>query len=316
MAAGRALMTERTPSMAAGAKLMAACAPSTPEGAPLVAGGAPSMPRAMLHAVMLPAQEQRRRVGLRYAVEPYPASWFIEDEEKVPESRPHHLKGDRLQGLLVGWKVRTGRDVQVGRNLALRWDEEHPGVGVDPDVYVVEPPPPEGDEVYSLRTWLPGRDGGHPHTPGHEPPLLAIEVVSRSRPDKDYSSSPEKYAASGTQELWVFDPYLAGPKARGGPFRLQVWQQNEQGDFERVHAGEGPVRSEALDAWVLVVDEGRSLAIADDEAGTRWWMTPEEMERAEKERERAEKERERVEKEAALRRVAELEAQLAAMRRG
>jgi Uma2 family endonuclease len=243
--------------------------------------------------IMLYARE-RRRVGLRYAVEPYPASWFIEDDEQVPEARPHHLRGNRLEGLLLGWKKRSGRDVQVGRNLALRWDEAQPGVGVDPDVYVVEPPPPEGDEVTSLRTW----------ETGHAPPLLAIEVVSPSRPDKDYGSSPLKYAASGTQELWVFDPTLAGPRTQGGPFRIQVWRRDEEGAFERVYTGAGPVCSKAIDAWVFAVEEGRSLAIADDEAGTRWWMTPEEMERAEKEKERAEKD-------AALRRIAELEAQLA-----
>jgi Uma2 family endonuclease len=276
------------------------------------------------------ARGRRGWITLRYAVDLYPASWLIEDEEKVPESRRHHLRGNRLEGLFLGWKRRTRRDVQVGRHLALRWDEEHPQVGVDPDVYVVEPPPPEGDDVTSLRTW----------ETGHHPPLLAVEVVSPSRPDKDYGSSPLKYAASGTQELWVFDPALAGPRTQGGPFRIQVWRRDEEGGFERVYAGEGPVFSQAIGAWVFVVDEGQSLAIADDEAGTLWWLTPEEMERAEKENERAEKERvqaekervqaekervqaekervqaekERVqtEKDEALRRVAELEALLAA----
>ena len=214
-----------------------------------------------------------------------------------------------MEELLLGWTKRSGRSAQVGRNLALRWDESFPRVGVDPDVYVVEPPPPEGDEVTSLCTWKTG----------HFPPLLAVEIVSPSRPDKDYTSSPEKYAASGTEELWIFDPYLAGLPVHGGPFRLQVWRRDEESSFDRVYTGEGPFRSKAIDAWIFVVNEGRSLAIADDEAGTKWWMTPEEMERAEKERERAgkereraEKERERAEKEDALRRVAELTALLQA----
>ena len=236
---------------------------------------------------MLYGREHRPRSGLSYDVEPYPPSWYVDDEEKVPTSRPHTLRSDRTVGLLVGWKQRTGRDAQVGHDLALRWDEAHPRVGVDPDVYVVEPPPPEGDAVTSLRTWVTG----------HFPPLLAVEIVSPSRPDKDYGSSPLKYAASGTQELWVFDPELAGPKAQGGPFRIQVWRRDEGGSFARVYAGEGPVFSEAIEGWVFAVDEGRSLAIADDAAGTRWWMTPEETERAAKE--------------AALQRVAELEALLA-----
>jgi Uma2 family endonuclease len=216
---------------------------------------------------MLSPSVRRRGVRLSFEVEPYPASWLIEDDEKVPQSRPHHLRAHRLEALLLGWKARTGRNVQVGRELALRWDEQNPKVGVDPDVYVVEPPPPEGDEVMSLRTW----------DTGHYPPLLAVEVVSRSRPNKDYGSAPLKYAAAGVGELWIFDPELAGPKAQGGPFRLQIWRPGADGDFSRVYAGEGPARSQALDAWVFATDEGRSLAIADDEAGTRWWMTREEQ---------------------------------------
>src|SRR5262249_745332 len=132
---------------------------------------------------MLQVRAQRRWVGPRHAG-PYPASWRIEDEDKVPESRRHHLKGDRLQGLFVGGQKRPGPAVRVGGNLALRWAEEPRPVGGAPAVYLVEPPPPEGDDVTSLRTWLPG----------HEPPLLAVEVVSPSRPDKDYTSSPDKYA--------------------------------------------------------------------------------------------------------------------------
>jgi Uma2 family endonuclease len=214
---------------------------------------------------MLQPRAHPRRATLRYDVDVWRDDWTVEDDEKVPESRGHELRGERTRRLLDGWKIRTGRDVQVGRNLALRWDEAHPRIGVDPDVYVVEPPPPEGDEVTSLRTW----------ETGHYPPLLAIEIVSPSRPDKDYDSSPEKYAASGTQELWVFDPYMAG-RARGGPLRLQIWRRDGDGGFNRVYAGEGPARSEAIGAWVFAIDEGRSLAIADDEAGTSWWMTVEE----------------------------------------
>lgn len=250
---------------------------------------------------MLQRAHRTACIGLHYEVEPYPSSWFIEDDEKVPASRPHYLKGDRIVGLLLGWKARTGRDVQVGRELAVRWDKRFPKVGVDPDVYMVEPPPPEGDEVMSLRTW----------EAGHYPPLLAVEIVSPSRPEKDYGSSPLKYAACGTDELWVFDPKLAGPKAMGGPFRIQMWQRDDNGQLTRVYTGEGPVYSEVLDAWVFAVDDGRSLAIADDVAGTRWWMTPEETARADAETERAAKETERAAKEQALQRVAELEAMLA-----
>jgi hypothetical protein len=47
----------------------------------------------------------------------------------------------------------------------------------------------------------------------------AIEVVSEINPRKDYDVASEKYAASGTRELWVFDPLLSGPTTHGGPHR-------------------------------------------------------------------------------------------------
>ena len=237
-------------------------------------------------------------VELRYRIDGPRPDWEL-SEEPVPESRPHDLAADTLKLLLLAWVARTGRRLQVGRNLAVRWDEAHPKVGVDPDVYVIEPTP-EGDALRSLRTW----------EEGHHPPVLAIEVVSAGNSGKDYVAAPEKYAANGTGELWIFDPLLAGPKAHGGPFRIQVWRR--EGDaFSRIHASAGPAYSPAIGAWLFAVSEGQVLRIASDQAGTDWWMTGEEAERAAKESERAAKEAERAAKEEALRRVAELEARLA-----
>ena len=90
------------------------------------------------------------RVALHYEVDRVADDWALA-EEPVPESRPHDLIIDLIKCLLIAWAAREGRRALVGRNLAVRWDEEHPKVGVDPDVYVVEPPPPEGDALTSLR---------------------------------------------------------------------------------------------------------------------------------------------------------------------
>jgi Uma2 family endonuclease len=236
------------------------------------------------------------RVSLRYDVDRVRDDWVL-PEETVPESRSHDLVLDLLKALLVMWARRAGRTVQVGRNLAIRWEQNRPSVGVDPDIYVVEPPPPEGDQVTSLRLW----------EPGHAPPLLAIEVVSRSNATKDYAAAPDKYAACGAKELWIFDPGLAGPTAHGGPLRLQVWARDDEDAFVRTYAGEGPVFSKAVGGWLFAVDEGQQLRIADDAQGTSWWMTAEEAERAAKEAERAAKEE-------ALRRLAEIEAELARLK--
>lgn len=231
-----------------------------------------------------------RSFSVRYNVPEVSDDWTL-PEEPMPESQPHDLVIDLLKLLLLGWVKRVGRDAQVARNLAVRWDEARPKIGVDPDLCVIAPRTPEGDDLSSLCLWKEG----------HRAPLLAIEVVSENHPRKDYVSAPDRYAASGTEELWIFDPKLAGPKSHGGPFRIQVWRRGPEGEFTREYAGEGPVRSTAVGGFLMAVDEGRRLRIADDEGLTSWWPTPEEAERAEKE--------------AALAKIAELEAQLENARR-
>lgn len=115
----------------------------------------------------------------------------------------------------------------------------------------------------SVRTWKKG----------HAPPRLAIEVVSPNHPYKDYGEAPDKYAANGTEELWVFDPLLAGPRAQGGPFRLQVWRRDGEGRLARTYAGDGPARSGALEAWAIPVEDGRALRIASSPDGEGMWPT-------------------------------------------
>jgi Uma2 family endonuclease len=277
----------------------------------------PSLDAAVVRPVVASgAMPQVSRVRVRYEAARMNEDWVLL-EEPVPESSPHDMLSDTLKYLLLAWAAREARRVKIGRNLAIHWDEANPKIGVAPDVYVVEPPPPEGDQISALKLWKEG----------HAAPLLAIEVVSASNAAKDYQSAPYKYAASGTGELWILDPGLLGPKVDGGPYRIQVWGRNrgdDEGTLTRLHAGDGPAWSPAVGGWLFAVDEGRSIRIASDEAGTAWWMTREEAERAAKEAalrrvdaERAAKEAalrrvdaERVAKEAALRRVAELEAAL------
>jgi pyruvate/2-oxoglutarate dehydrogenase complex dihydrolipoamide acyltransferase (E2) component len=228
----------------------------------------------------------------RHDTEPRPAAWLL-PEEPVPESTLHDEVVALMVLLLVAWAARTGRTgrpARVARNRALRFDEAHPREGLDPDVALYAPPPPAFDELASVCTWLPG----------HTAPKVALEVVSAGHPYKDYVGGPERYAESGTGELWVFDPLLAGPRAGGGPHRLQLWARDRRGELVRVYAGPGPVRSPYLGAWLVLTDGGRRLRLSDDRAGTRLWPTAEEAERAAKEAERAAKETERAAKERAL----------------
>jgi hypothetical protein len=241
---------------------------------------------------------------LRYAVELVPDRWVL-PEGKVPEARPHDRATELFHDQVEPWVVRTGRDAQVARNLAVRWVSARPQIGIDPDVCLIEPAPPERDDITSLCVWKTG----------HRVPRFALEIVSVNHPHKDYSEAPDKYAACGTEELVVFDPLLAGPVAGGGPHLLQVWRRN--GAFVRVYAGPGPAWSEVLGAW-LHVEDRKWLRIADDEAGVRRWRTREEealqrveeaLRREEGARQREEEARQREEE--ALKRVRELELQLA-----
>ena len=215
------------------------------------------------------------------AMEPRTDAWVL-PEIPVPESRAHDLLARYLTALLEAWVKRAALDAIVARNLALRWDPARPSVGIDPDVMLVVPAPASPSELTSLCTWKPG----------HVPPRLANEVVSKNHPYKDYRELHERYAASGVGELWVLDPELHGPTALGGPVPIQQWMRRENG-FQRMHFGDGPIYSESVDAWLWA----DPIRLTEDAGGTRPWLTGEEAERSARE--------------AAEARIAELERQLA-----
>ncbi|HKY41226.1 MAG TPA: Uma2 family endonuclease [Polyangiaceae bacterium] len=221
-------------------------------------------------------------VSIRYPVRPNPEAWVI-PEGPVPESTAHDAAVLRIYLLSIAWaQGRPGR-VRAARNLAVRWLEQYPRTGIDPDVCVLDPAPEAfDDDLSSLCLWKPG----------HVPPRFCVEVVSASHPYKDYTAIQERYAALGTPELLVFDGLLYGPRSLGGPAPLQLWRRDATGTFERVHFGSDPVFSQQLEAWLMV--EGRDLVIAEDRAGTRRWLTEAERLQATAERERAAAERERA----------------------
>lgn len=277
-----------------------------------------------MHAILAGAMSElpAGAVSVRYPVRPYREAWVLPDGP-VPESTTHDAAVRHIWQVLDAWVKRRGLDALVVRNLAIRWMQDAPRVGIDPDVALVDPAPAEA-RLSSLRLWEPNR----------RPPRLCFEVVSESHPYKDYGNLHDCYAAMGAQELVVFDPLLSGPAALGGPVPLQVWRKDSLGILERVHFGESPAFSAQLGAWLHV--EGDLLHVADDTEGIHRWPTAEEYERAEKERaitenereraekehalaekehERVEKERERAEREAAQERLAALERRLSELER-
>ena len=202
-------------------------------------------------------------VAVQYSLPLSLPEWEL-PEVPVPESPEHDEIADRLRSLLVAWLTRTAQPGAIRRNLAIRWVESHPRVGVDPDVCWIDTLPPgwHDGEIDSLRLWRPG----------HRVPKLAIEIVSRSHPYKDYGRVQDKYAAVGVQELWVYDPRKFGPKGSGGPVLLQLWTLNAAGALERRHFADGPARSPLLGAW-LIPQPADHLALADDASGSLRWNT-------------------------------------------
>ncbi|MFO0606656.1 MAG: Uma2 family endonuclease [Polyangiales bacterium] len=265
-----------------------------------------------------PMTQARKRVELTFEVPYSHPSWVLEDEQ-VPISAVQDEATRVLDSVWRAWSRRTGRAVGVRRDLAIRWDEEHPRIGVDPDVCLLEPPPATAvADLRSLRTWREG----------DEAPKVVCEVVSHDNAEKDYFVGPRKYAAAGVQELWVFDPQRFGPDDDGGPWVLQVWERGKAGDFRRVYVGDGPAWSAYFQSWLVVKGDGMLLRIADDEEGTRLWPTEAEAGQAEAERARTEAATARAEAATALteaataraeadalrEKMAELHAQLAALR--
>ena len=207
-----------------------------------------------------------------------PEHWYLTDDFNMPVTADTQRRENTLQSVFEAHVARHGRDASILANVAFRWDQAHPGVGVDPDILWLEPALPEGRR--SVLTWEEGTGV----------PRLAVEVVGRDTAHKDYNHGPGKYAASGVDELWVFDPDGFGRRDDGdGPHLLQVWRRTRSG-FHRISAGAGPARTEELDAWLVVDDD--TLRVADDPEGRALWPTvAEERDAARKERDLAAQER-------------------------
>src|SRR5258706_12713097 len=93
-----------------------------------------------MHAILPVKMLARVNVSLRYPVRPKPEAWVL-PEGPVPESTAHDAAVLRIYLLLVEWAARQPGRVRVARNLALRWIEQYPSSGIDPDLCVLDPAP-------------------------------------------------------------------------------------------------------------------------------------------------------------------------------
>lgn len=197
-----------------------------------------------------------------------PEHWYLSDGFMMPITQQTQRREDVIHQTFDAYVAREKRDASILANVALRWDQLHPGVGVDPDIMWVEPALPA--DLRSVLTWEKGVN----------PPRIAVEIVGRDTARKDYTYGPQKHGEARVRELWVFDPEGFGKTDAGeGPWVLQVWRARK-GVFQRVHAGNGPYFSRELGAWLVVV--GDLLRVANDRAGNDLWpTTTEERDRAE-----------------------------------
>lgn len=216
------------------------------------------------------------------------SAWYLTDEDDMGESAE---QGEIIRVLLSALGVlaaeRAWGNVYLGADQFFAWLRNEPMVRVSPDVCLVdEPPAPPLPK--SWQTWLPG----------HRPPRWAVEIVSEDW-KKDYEDAPAKYAQLGTRELVIFDPEAATNDAgRGTRAPFQVYRRDADDAFVLVYCGEGPARSDQIDAFLVAqrVGETVRLRVARDAAGKD--LVPTADERAE----------------TAEVRVRELEAELAALR--
>lgn len=193
------------------------------------------------------------------------SSWYLTDEEDMGESCEQNLIIRELLSYLTQLaKERKWQNVFIGADQFFAWVENEPLVRVSPDVYLLDDPPPRPFPD-SWQTWLPG----------HKPPRLAFEIVS-----KDYNQAPAKYAQLGTQELIIFDPQaVITSKLSRKRVVLQIFRRAVDSGFIQVYQGTGPARSEELDAWLVVKRDAMtaSLGIARNAAGTDLVLSTEQI---------------------------------------
>jgi len=194
-------------------------------------------------------------------------------------------------------------DVYVAGNMFLYYEEGNPKAVVAPDVFVVLGAPKH--KRFSYQLW-------------REPkaPDFVLEITSRSTRSEDQGVKKGVYAFLGVQEYWQYDPtrdYL-NPPLQG--FRLVA------GNYQRLPGRRLPGGGLALRSEVLGLElrlEGDELRFYDPITQQRL-PNYEEAEEARRTAEESRREAEaRAQQEAALRqaaetRLAELEAQLRALR--
>ena len=246
-------------------------------------------------ALSNPVFSSGARAPRKYLRAPAPLHFPV--EEQVPETTRHfRLRTALYQSIELAFRGTA----LVCSDQFLYFDATDPRRCLAPDVMFRRAP---SQLLPSWKTWE------------HGAPELGVEIVSESdAAERDLAEKLERYRKAGVREVVVFHPDGREPNPRC--FDLF------DGDLvERDPSDPEALRCDALAAYWCVVDDpelGRTLRLSREKDGVELLPTPEEAERLQKEAERLQKEAERLQKEAerlqkeaALRRVEELEAELA-----
>lgn len=222
-----------------------------------------------------------------------PAPLHFPVEEPVPETTRHfRLRTALYQSIELAFRGTA----LVGSDQFLYFDATDPKRCLAPDVMFRRGP---SQLLPSWKTWE------------HGAPELGVGIVSESDAgEREIAEKLERYRQAGVREVVIFDPNRRD-------VALRCFDLFDGDLVERDPSDPEALRCDALGAyWCIVVDPelGRTLRLARGKDGADCLPTPEEAERAQKEAERAEKEAERAQKEALLRRIEELEAELAKRR--
>jgi Uma2 family endonuclease len=215
-------------------------------------------------------------------------------EHKMGEESLQRFIITDLLPLLARWLREQGVKAFVGADQFFYWRQHDPLARIAPDLFVL----PGVEPATRIRSWKVWEHGG-------VVPSFALEVVSQNW-QKDYEEAPDQYAELGVGELVVFDPDW---ESRDEGMRWQLFRRVRGRALRRVQVTfDDEVHSSALRCFLRAVgrDESTRVRIATGPEGAVLVPTDAEL----VVRDRAEKERERAEKQAALRRVAELEAEL------
>lgn len=146
-----------------------------------------------------------------------------------------------LRPLLERWLAEQRRVAHAGADQFFYWVQGEPGRRRAPDVYVIDGVAQDVPEVASWKTWE-----------GHCP-TFALEIVGDDW-KKDYEESPADYAALGTRELVVFDPWATGRSKKR--LRWQVWRRVRGRGLVRVEATQADrVECRTMGCWLRAVVE-------------------------------------------------------------